>query len=170
MAAGDSVTNGDFESALSSGWSASSTDGNLPAIETDHLRSGAQTLALRRNAASSGQSEIRQTLSLSSIWDPLLSFYAAMPAAIAGDALNVGIVDGSTCTPLTTITGTSGWTHHWLRLTSGKRDYFTGSLGICFQANQATATSMEVYLDEVSVAKGFSGPIDTFLPLLTRGY
>ncbi len=169
VAAADSVTNGDFESALGTGWTSSNSGGGAPAIETDYLRSGAQTLALRRGAASAGQSEIRQTLSLSLMWDPLLSFYAALPTATAGDTLKVGIVDGSTCTPLTTITGTSGWTHHWLRLTSGKRDYFTGSLGICFQANQATATPLEVYLDEVSVARGFSGPIDTFLPLLAKG-
>jgi hypothetical protein len=161
------VANGDFEAALSNGWNSSSTDANSPVIETDFVRSGAQTLALRRGAIAAGYSEIWQTLSLSAMWDPILSFYAAMPVTHAGDTLEVGTFDGSTCTPRLTTIGTSGWAHYWLRLMSGNRDFFSGSLGICFRASQASA-DMQAYLDEISVGRGTGGPIDTFLPLLTQ--
>jgi hypothetical protein len=159
------VVNGDFQSALGGEWDASSTGGGAPEVQTDVFRGGGATLALRRGAAIAGQSEVRQTINLSDVWSPILSFYASMPVVNPGDSLVVGTFAGTTYTPLATLTGAPGWQHYHVHLAGNQS--FTGPLGIFFRATQATATPMQAYLDEVSVGKGPGGPLKSFLPLIS---
>jgi hypothetical protein len=155
----DPVVNGDFEEVLD-GWTAM----DVGSAQTAVVRSGGRSLALR-DASSPGSSLLRQALSVASMYRPLLSFYAFMPAANPGDRLIAGLYKEADCVALPVqpaeVAVGSGWAHYYALL-DGSED-FDGLLDICFRAEQAGSAPMRVYLDEISVLK-------IYAPLLLKSW
>jgi hypothetical protein len=147
--ANDTITNGDFESDVSS-WNQAGT-GNAVIFSGGH-RSGDASLEL------TGPISLTQVTSISDVHNPTLSFWYK-PILTENDTLVVSL-EGSTVSASKSLTAntTGEWQHAYLPL--NQPHPFTGSLTASFHV-----TGGQVLLDEVSLG---DGPHTIFLPIIFR--
>ena len=158
----DAVADGDFEGALTGPWTASGSP--LPVLQNQEVRSGQKSLKLCDGAVGSSPSRVEQSFSVTGMYEPVLSFYAKVPQLSSGAHLLVGRSAPNSAPLLIIDSVHSEWTHFYVPLDVD--EVHTGSLGIFFQAS-ATST-MEVYLDEVSVGRSPGGPIKSYCPVMLK--
>ena len=180
----NAVVNGEFEAGID-GWSTYSGEPDAPAVVTEPVHTGRHALSLRASEAGSGVVGVTQTVALTDVWEPVLSFWY-VPGGDGDFRVSLTIVTqtlSSTVTmldgfpgrvPVTTtlvytpsLAGT-GWQHWWTPLGPADRA-LTGSVEMRFEFySQGEDHEGGITIDEVSLGGTPGGPFRMFLPLVSR--
>lgn len=183
---GDTVINGGFEAGLEN-WS--STPGAAAAVERAHTGHRAALLAQEARNPLAATEALSQTVVLTDAWQPALSFWYLAEEAGEGEGFHVVLTivtptlvpqapgpgptnpaRGVTTTlVLTPPLPTDGRWHHFWSYASPARTALTGTVTVAFRLqNQAAKASLEVYVDEVTLAATPGGRWRVYVPVAIR--
>ncbi len=171
----DAVVNGEFEEGLE-GWEVLADAGVTPEVVADPVHTGLSALKLGGKATPSHTVAVSQTLTLSSAWEPTLSFLYQPAETDVGDLFTAELTLVQDITPTQAVTTTwtvipsldvDGWTHFWTPV--GPADtYVSGTLSVQFRVYDDGGEETVVHLDEVSVGATPGGPYRVYLPATSK--
>jgi hypothetical protein len=192
----DAIINGGLEQGLA-GWTIGSAAGAAPAVvdEPVHTGRGALSLAGDPSLALGGgarrlhseSASVNQNVALTSVWDPVMSFWycplavgnrdtgrdtAAVRFNVLLTVVTPGVGAGLPVTATHVLTpnlGVGGWQHVWHHV-AARDTLLTGVVTVEFRLSGiGNGVPDTVLVDEVSLGRTAGGPWAIYLPLI-RGH